>query len=83
MARTFPLTLCVFGLAWTVSADAAGTRKSIGQLSSTELASLRRGVAQMKAWDNAPAGSLDYRRSWIYWANMHRFFGPGCRIPQA
>jgi len=56
-------------------------RKSVLQLSATELASLRRGVAQMKAWDSEPRGSANFRRSWIYWANMHAYFGAGCANP--
>ena len=44
-------------------------RKSVTDLSATELMSLRRGVANMMARNNAPRGSADYRRSWIYWAN--------------
>lgn len=56
-------------------------RKSILQLNSTELASLRRGVAQMKAWNSEPRGSANFRRSWIYWANMHAYFGAGCANP--
>ena len=53
-------------------------RKSVTQLSATELASLRRGIAQMIAWNSAPRGSAEYQRSLIYWANMHYFFGQGC-----
>ena len=53
-------------------------RKSILQLTAHELASLRKGVAQMKAWNSEPRGSANYRRSWIYWANMHAYFGTGC-----
>ncbi|WCM27514.1 tyrosinase family protein [Sphingomonas sp. QA11] len=59
----------------------ATQRKSILQLNATELASLRRGVAQMKAWSSEPRGSANYRRSWIYWANMHAYFGTGCANP--
>jgi hypothetical protein len=43
--------------------------------------SLRRGVAQMMAWNNAPRDSADFRRSWVYWANMHAHFGAGCGGP--
>jgi len=53
-------------------------RKSITALSAKELASLRRGMAQMIAWNSAPHGSANFRRSLKYWANMHGFFGPGC-----
>src|SRR5262249_26942409 len=30
---------------------------------------------------NAARGSVDYRRSWIYWANMHNHFGNDCAGP--
>jgi hypothetical protein len=53
-------------------------RKSITALSATELASLRKAYAQMKAWNSAPHGSADFRRSLTYWANMHAYFGAGC-----
>jgi hypothetical protein len=43
--------------------------------------SLRRGVAQMMARNNAPRDSADFRRSWVYWANMHWHFGPTCEGP--
>lgn len=55
-------------------AAAQAVRKDIGELTPAELASLRRGVAQMMAWDSAPRGSANYRRSWRYWANMHAHF---------
>jgi Common central domain of tyrosinase len=67
---------------WRLAA-AAGTavRKSILDLSAPELMSLRRGVAKMMARNTAPRGSADYRRSWIYWANMHSHFGNDCAGP--
>ena len=40
--------------------------------------SLRRGVATMMSRNTAPRDSADFRRSWIYWANMHGHFGSGC-----
>jgi hypothetical protein len=58
-------------------------RKSILQLNKRELASLRRGFAQMRAWNNAPRESADFRRSLQYWANMHAYFGEGCSDPAA
>jgi len=77
-----------------VAADALGTtvaamppppppplsniRKSITSLSPTELASLRRGIAQMIAWNSQPAGSANFKRSLRYWANMHAYIGAGC-----
>jgi Common central domain of tyrosinase/Polyphenol oxidase middle domain len=56
----------------------APQRKSITQLNATELASLRRGFTQMIAWNTAPRGSANYRRSLQYWANMHSFMGGNC-----
>jgi hypothetical protein len=50
-------------------------RKSITALSTTELASLRKGIAQMIAWNSAPHGSANYKRSMVYWANMHSYIG--------
>lgn len=77
-----------------VAADALGTtvaamppppplplnniRKSITSLNATELASLRRGIAQMIAWNSAPHGSANFKRSLRYWANMHAYIGAGC-----
>ena len=58
--------------------SSAQVRKSITQLTATELASLRKGYAQMIAWNSAPAGSADFRRSLRFWANMHAYFGQGC-----
>jgi hypothetical protein len=64
-------------------AGATGTavRKSVVDLSAPELMSLRRGVAKMMARNTAAHGSADYRRSWIYWANMHSHFGDDCAGP--
>ncbi|WP_081476909.1 tyrosinase family protein [Sphingomonas sp. PAMC 26605] len=56
----------------------ASERPAVLSLTPAQLASLRRGVAQMKAWNSAPRGSANFRRSWIYWANMHSYFGTGC-----
>lgn len=56
-------------------------RKSISALSAKELMSLRRGVAQMMSWNNSPRDSAEFRRSWVYWANMHAHFGPQCGGP--
>lgn len=53
-------------------------RKSINQLTPTELASLRKGIAQMIAWNSAPRGSANFKRSLLYWANMHAFIGINC-----
>ncbi|MBB3303463.1 subtilisin family serine protease [Rhizobium sp. BK077] len=56
-------------------------RKSINALTAKELMSLRRGVAQMMSWNNSPRDSAEFRRSWVYWANMHAHFGPQCGGP--
>ena len=56
-------------------------RESVTDLTATELMSLRRGVARMMARNNASHGSADYRRSWVYWANMHLHFGDDCAGP--
>lgn len=53
-------------------------RKSITQLTAGELQSLRNGFAQMKAWNTAPRGSANFKRSLLYWANMHAYIGAGC-----
>jgi len=61
--------------------NAQTQRKSVTDLTATELMSLRRGVARMMARNNASHGSADYRRSWVYWANMHLHFGDDCAGP--
>ncbi|HJU39753.1 MAG TPA: tyrosinase family protein [Tahibacter sp.] len=63
------------------TAVAGGTtqRKSITQLTPAELDSLRRAYRQMIAWNDAPRDSANFRRSLRYWANMHSYFGTGCR----
>lgn len=53
-------------------------RKSITQLTAKELQSLRKGMAQMIAWNSAPRGSANFKRSLRYWANMHAYIGTGC-----
>src|SRR6266849_10497911 len=40
------------------------------------LASLKKAVAKMKSLDNSATDSVDYRRSWAYWANIHGYYGP-------
>jgi hypothetical protein len=64
---------------WRFAGDtpAASVRKSILDLSAPEVMALRRGVAKMMSRNGAAQGSADYRRSWIYWANMHSHFGVG------
>jgi hypothetical protein len=66
---------------WPCPECAVGLRKSVNALTPAELMSLRRGVAQMMAWNAAPRDGADFRRSWVYWANMHAHFGPTCAGP--
>jgi hypothetical protein len=40
------------------------------------LASLKKAVAKMKSLDNSAPDSVEYRRSWAYWANIHGYYGP-------
>lgn len=63
-----------------LGSSSAGTplRKSITQLTASELASLRRGIRQMIDWNSAPRDSANYHRSLEYWANMHSYMGSGC-----
>jgi hypothetical protein len=53
-------------------------RPSITALTAAQLASLRKGFAQMIAWNSAPHGSANFKRSLVYWANMHAYVGSGC-----
>jgi hypothetical protein len=64
-----------------VAAAQTAQRKSVTDLSAAEVMSLRRGVAKMMSRNNAPRGSVDFRRSWVYWANMHEHFGDDCEGP--
>lgn len=73
--------LAILPLLGAPPAQAQAVRKSITQLTPAELQSLRRGVATMMARNSAPRNSADFRRSWIFWANMHGHFGTGCRGP--
>lgn len=50
-------------------------RKDVLDLTPAEISSLRRGVAVMMQRNDAPRDSVDYRRSWVYWANVHGHFG--------
>lgn len=59
---------------------AIGLRKSIDALSVAELRSLRRGIAVMMARNTAARDSADFRRSWLFWANMHAHYGAGCQV---
>ena len=66
---------------WPCPACSAGQRKSINALTAAELISLRRGIATMMSRNSAPRDSADFRRSWIFWANMHLHFGADCAGP--
>lgn len=77
------ILLLLAGLLATMPGPAAAqaVRKSVTALTPAELQSLRRGVAVMMARNSAPRSSADFRRSWVYWANMHAHFGATCRGP--
>ncbi|MBP7242386.1 tyrosinase family protein [Amaricoccus sp.] len=62
-------------------AAAAGERKNINALTADELEGLRRGVATMKARDTAARNTSSWRRSWLFWANLHGHFGSDCDGP--
>jgi hypothetical protein len=57
---------------------ATRVRVSITALTAAQLTSLRHGFAQMRAWNTAPHGSANYKRSLVYWANMHAYIGGAC-----
>lgn len=44
------------------------------------LASLEMAVAKMRSLDNSPPDSVDFRRSWKYWANIHGYLGPNSKF---
>lgn len=73
------LVLAGLAVAMPQPAAAQPLRKSVTALTPAELMSLRTGVATMMARNSAPRGSADFRRSWVYWANMHAHFGSSCR----
>jgi hypothetical protein len=73
-ANNFRYTVAPNGQPACPGPPTANVRKSITQLSAAELASLRKGVAQMMAWSSEPTSSANFKRSWKYWANMHSFF---------
>lgn len=62
-------------------AGAQALRKGVHELTAAEVMALRRGVAVMMSRNTAPRDSADFRRSWIYWANVHAHFGATCRGP--
>src|SRR3954447_19108323 len=75
------LVFALFLVPFAEPASAQAVRKSLTALSTTESMSLRRGVAVMMSRNTAPRDSADFRRSWVYWANMHGYFGSDCRGP--
>ncbi|MGY3453839.1 tyrosinase family protein [Bradyrhizobium sp. USDA 4353] len=44
------------------------------------LASLEKAVAKMRSLDSSPSDSVDFRRSWKYWANIHGYLGPSSKF---
>jgi hypothetical protein len=44
------------------------------------LASLEKAIAKMRSLDNSPPDSVDFRRSWKYWANIHGYLGPNSKF---
>ena len=64
------MALCLAATA----AEAQAIRRNVNDLSASDVAALRRGVAVMMSRDNAPRDSADWRRSWQFWVNMHGYF---------
>lgn len=70
--------MLLFSLFWTASVFAqTQVRLSWHEFAKdpNRVQSLRNAVAAMKARNNADPMSAEYRLSWIYWANMHGYFG--------
>ena len=44
------------------------------------LASFQKAIAKMKSLDNSPPNSVDFRRSWKYWANIHGYLGTDSKL---
>jgi hypothetical protein len=44
------------------------------------MAGLQKAIAKMRSLDNSPPDSLDFRRSWKYWANIHGYLGPDSKF---
>lgn len=81
VAAALVILLAVGWILGASPATAQTLRKSITDLTPSEIMALRQGVATMKARDTAPRNSAEFRRSWVYWANMHGHFGGECRGP--
>jgi hypothetical protein len=82
--RSLALIVAIVGLlgfAGAAPLAAQSMRKSVEDLTPAEVMTLRRGVATMMSRNTASRDSADFRRSWIYWANMHRHFGDDCEGP--
>jgi hypothetical protein len=74
------LVLCVAGGAANVFAQPF-VRESIHEFAKDpdKLASLIKGVQEMRRRNSAPVDSAEYRTSWEYWANIHGYPGPNAR----
>ncbi len=76
------IALAVTALGFVATnARADNQRESITDLTPSQVMSLRRGIAKMMSRNSAPTDSADFRRSWLYWANMHLHFGDDCAGP--
>ncbi len=92
---TATITLVLF---WVLAQSAAAqssnfspqvVREDVSQLDAIELQAFRDGVAKMKERSNGsfhldPAArqNANFRRSWMYWANIHGHYGTGCFRPE-
>lgn len=72
------LLYTIASLSFSAAPAKADDRKSITALTPTELQSLRNGFQQMIDWSKAPHSSPEFRRSLLFWANMHAYFGQNC-----
>jgi hypothetical protein len=81
-ARRASLALLgILAVAGTAGAQAPQVRMKwqdfvAGPDGAKRLASLQAAIKKMKSLDTAPPSSVDYRRSWQYWANIHGYYGP-------
>lgn len=62
-------------------AQTVAERKSVTELTPAEIMSLRRGVARMMSRNTAGRSTANFRRSWVFWANLHSHYGSTCRGP--
>lgn len=73
--------VCALAVTGTAAAQAPQVRMKwqdfvAGPDGAKRLASLQAAIKKMKSLDTAAPGSVDYRRSWQYWANIHGYYGP-------